>query len=103
MLVGDTLNPVLDFLARNVWVPFTTEPLFARGFLWALGLVFVAGGIFALCRKFCNRISLFFKPTRLPATKDGPTPFSLLVGCLMPIIVLLVIFFNVLWFGYLRP
>jgi hypothetical protein len=103
VVVGNVLAILLKLLDAALLTPLSTEPLFRSGFFTALWFMFVGAVTMYVFRWFWTRIAVVFRPIKSPATRDGPSPFSLLVGCLIPLIAVLVIFFNVFWFGLLRP
>lgn len=105
VVVGGVFNLLAEAFNRVVYIPMTTEPIFARGFWTCFSLMLVLGGFFSLCRRFINWIRRFFQPTKVVAYNNGPSAYDSTRGCLIPIVILLVVsvvFLLSFWFGYLE-
>ncbi len=85
--------PATNFLQQAIqWYfnPLLTNPDYLKGYVVAIVTLIFLGLFWSKCVVGpWKRIQSFFKPTKQPATKDGPSPFNMAMGCLVGILLFL--------------
>jgi hypothetical protein len=81
MGISDLLQAVFDVIIRSVITPLFTDTQFAKGFMYGLVVAGIGGFIGMKVAYWRGKIKFFFNATKLPATRDGPTPVGILRGC----------------------
>ena len=91
----EILEPFLEILKTNVWIPYQTNDSFRLGFCWGSGLVafllLIIGGTSRFILYFLAPVISFFKPSRKPAMDSGPSPFGQMMGCFSGVLKLIIV------------
>jgi hypothetical protein len=74
---------------RGGWPLF--DGSYRSGFTWGLITALVIGYTSRQLLYWWNRVLQFFSPTKQPATKEGPSPYSTYRGCGISLIKLIVV------------
>jgi hypothetical protein len=72
---------LVNFILDSVCIPFFNNTVYREGFIFGLGAAFVIGFVTRYVLFARGLILAFFRPSQLPATRPGPSPFDRLVGC----------------------
>jgi hypothetical protein len=97
-VILDIVDQFVDFARSFVCVPLFSDSMYQRGFLTALFVGFFGWKAIAFISDALARISAFFQPSQLPATRPGPSGAAKAAGCgvgivklVMAAIILLVV------------